>query len=210
MATNGLNARCLTTVKDGNCFVEGSDFTAVNRLAARLHHDETIGRLRELCERWIYSTCLCFALTQEEQKRIAFAYQYSVFQLELSRNLLFLRRTTMNEVYQKLIDRTRAPLDLKQVKTIFSFSHRPHKIAKRGRQSAQVVKAVEAQSYDLTVFKVKWGNLTLKIYDKGGRVLRIEVVAHNVKDLRTGKILDKLPELLKRMREMLVRFLGTV
>ena len=60
------------------------------------------------------------------------------------------------------------------------------------------------------MFKVKWGNLTLKIYDKGGRVLRIEVVAHNVKDLRTGKILDKLPELLKRMREMLVRFLGTV
>ena len=202
--------KCLTAIKDGNCFVEGSDFAAVNRLAARLHHDETIGRLRELCERWIYSTCLCFALTQEEQKRIAFAYQYSVFQLELSRNLLFLRGTTMNEVYQKLIDRTRAPLDLKQVKTIFGFSHRPHKIAKRGRQSVQVVKAVEAPSYDLTVFKVKWGNLTLKIYDKGGRVLRIEVVAHNVKDLRTGKILDKLPELLKRMREMLVRFLGTV
>jgi len=202
--------KCLTAIKDGNCFVEGSNFAAVNRLAARLHHDETIGRLRELCERWIYSTCLCFALTQEEQKRIAFAYQYSVFQLELSRNLLFLRGTTMNEVYQKLIDRTRAPLDLKQVKTIFGFSHRPHKIAKRGRQSAQVVKAVEAPSYDLTVFKVKWGNLTLKIYDKGGRVLRIEVVAHNVKDLRTGKILDKLPELLKRMREMLVRFLGTV
>ena len=202
--------KCLTAIKDGNCFVEGSDFAAVNRLAARLHHDETIGRLRELCERWIYSTCLCFALTQEEQKRIAFAYQYSVFQLELSRNLLFLRGTTMNEVYQKLIDRTRAPLDLKQVKTIFGFSHRPHKIAKRGRQSIQVVKAVEAPSYDLTVFKVKWGNLTLKIYDKGGRVLRIEVVAHNVKDLRSGKILDKLPELLKRMREMLVRFLGTV
>ena len=202
--------KCLTAIKDGNCFVEGSDFAAVNRLAARLHHDETIGRLRELCERWIYSTCLCFALTQEEQKRIAFAYQYSVFQLELSRNLLFLRGTTMNEVYQKLIDRTRAPLDLKQVKTIFDFSHRPHKIAKRGRQSIQVVKAVEAPSYDLTVFKVKWGNLTLKIYDKGGRVLRIEVVAHNVKDLRSGKILDKLPELLKRMREMLVRFLGTV
>jgi hypothetical protein len=35
-------------------------------------------------------------------------------------------------------------------------------------------------------------------------------VAHNVKDLRSGKVLDKLPDLLKRMREMLVRFLGTV
>jgi len=166
--------KCLTAVKNGNCFVEGSDFAAVNRLAARLHHGESIGRLRELCERWIYSTCLCFALSHEDQKRSAFVYQYSVFQLELSRNLLFWRGTTMNEVYQKLIDRTRAPLDLKQVKTIFGFSHRPHHKATRGRQSVQVVKAVEAPSYDLTVFKVKWGNLTLKIYDKGGRVLRIQ------------------------------------
>jgi hypothetical protein len=205
-----VRRKCLTAVKEGNCFVEGSDFAAVNRVAARLHHEDAIGRLRSLCERWIYLTCLCFALTHEEQKRIGFAYQYSVFQLELSRNLLFLRGTTMNEVYQKLIDRTRAPLDLKQVKTIFGFLHRPHKMAKRGREAVQVVKAVEARSYDLTVFKVKWGNLTLKIYDKGGRVLRIEVVVHNVKDLRSGKVLDKLPELLKRMREMLVRFLGTV
>jgi hypothetical protein len=77
------------------------------------------------------------------------------------------------------------------------------------REVVPVVKSVEARSYDLKVFKVKWGNLTLKIYDKGGRVLRIEMVVHNVKDLRSGKVLDKLPELLKRMREMLVRFLGT-
>ena len=91
----------------------------------------------------------------QSQKRCVFAYQYSVFQLELSRNLLFLRGTTMNEVYQKLIDRTRTPLDLKQVKTIFGFSHRPHQGPKRGRQAVPVVKSVEARSYDLTVFKVK-------------------------------------------------------
>jgi hypothetical protein len=95
--------KCLTTVKNGNCFVEGSDFAAVNRVAAQLHQENAIGRLRELCEQWVYSTCLCFALTHEEQKRIGFAYQYSVFQLELSRNLLFLRGTTMNAVYQRLI-----------------------------------------------------------------------------------------------------------
>jgi hypothetical protein len=62
----------------------------------------------------------------------------------------------------------------------------------------------------LTVFKIKWGNLTLKIYDKGGRVLRIEVVVHNAKELRCGKMLDKLPTLLARMQDMLVRFLDTI
>lgn len=62
----------------------------------------------------------------------------------------------------------------------------------------------------MTVFKVKWGNLTLKIYDKGARVLRVEVVVHNAKELRCGKLLEKLPLLLERMRAMLVRFLDTV
>ena len=70
----------------------------------------------------------------------------------------------MDEVYQKLIDRTRAPLDLKQMKTIFGHSHRPYNRAARGRKPPELVKAVQAPSQDLTVFKIKWGNLTLKIY----------------------------------------------
>ena len=58
-----------------------------------------------------------------------------------------------------------------------------------------MAKEVQAHGYDLTVFKVRWGNLTLKIYDKGGRVLRVEVVVHNAKELRCGKVLQKLPAL---------------
>src|SRR6202043_366919 len=87
-------------------------------------------RLRQLCERWIYSACLGFALPDNDRKRSGFNYQYSVFQLELSRNLLFRRGTTMDEVYQKLIERSRVPLALKQVKTIFGF-----RIARITRQS---------------------------------------------------------------------------
>jgi len=200
----------LTVAKNGNCFVEGSDFAQVNRLAALLNRVSAIGRLREVCERWIYSTCLCFALTREQQQHSGFAYAYSNFQLELSRNLLFRRGATMDEGYQKLIDRTRRTLNLEQLKTIFGHRHRPHHISKRGRTGSEVVKAVQAPSYDLTVFKIQWGHLTLKIYDKGGRVLRVEVVVHNAKALQCGKVLDKLPVLLERMSGMLVRFLNTV
>ena len=111
-------------------------------LGWRLNRARAIGRLREVCERWIYSSCLIFALTREEQERSRFAYQYAVFQLELSRNLLFRRGATMNEVYQKLIDRTRLPLDVKQLKTIFGHSHRPHHKTTRGRKPPELVKAV--------------------------------------------------------------------
>ena len=204
-------ARRQTTVtKSGNCFIEGSDFDAINRLASGLNCAPAIEHLRNVCERWIYSSALVFALSADEQQRSGFNYQYSVFQLELSRNLLFKRGATMDEVYQKLIDRTRAPLDLKQMKTIFGHSHRPYNHATRGRKPPELVKAVQAPSYDLTVFKIKWGNLTLKIYDKGERVLRIEVVVHNAKELRCGKVLEKLPVLLERMNGILVRFLDTV
>jgi hypothetical protein len=200
----------VTVAKSGNCFVEGSDFAQVNRLAARLQRESAVGKLAAVCERWIYSSALCFALTREEQQRSGFQYQYSVFQLELSRNLLFARGGTMDEVYQKLIDRTRQPLELEHLKTIFGFRHRPRQKLKRGRRGPEVAKEVHGQGYDLTVFKVRWGNLTLKIYDKGGRVLRVEVVVHNAKELRCGKVLEKLPVLLERMSGMLVRFLNTV
>ena len=46
----------VTVVKDGNCFIEGSDFSAISRLGAKFHHSDTTARLHQLCERWIYST----------------------------------------------------------------------------------------------------------------------------------------------------------
>lgn len=143
-------------VKDGNCFIEGSDFSAISRLGAKVHHSDTTALLHQLCERWIYSTCLCFALPDEDRKRSHFQYQYSVFQLELSRNLLFWRGTTMNEVYQRLIDRTREPLALSHVKTIFGFSYRPHQIIKRGRERTEVSKAVQTAFRDASVLQTRW------------------------------------------------------
>jgi len=43
----------------------------------RLGERIAIGRLKEVCERWLYSTCLIFALNREEQERSRFRYQYS-------------------------------------------------------------------------------------------------------------------------------------
>ena len=48
--------------------------------------------------------------------------------------------------------------------------------------------------------------LTLKIYTKGERVLRIEAVAHNTRELNCGRSLEKFPELVRRLKSMLERF----
>jgi hypothetical protein len=64
----------------------------------------------------------------------------------------------------------------------------------------------ERPRYDLTVFKLHCGKLTLKIYTKGERVLRIEAVVHNTRELKCGRALDKFPEVVGRLKAILQRF----
>ncbi|MGH9629082.1 MAG: hypothetical protein ACRD7E_12230 [Bryobacteraceae bacterium] len=53
--------------KEGNCFTHISDAAGLAKIADTLSEQRTIGRLSRVCERWIYTTCLCFALDLEEQ-----------------------------------------------------------------------------------------------------------------------------------------------
>jgi hypothetical protein len=64
--------------------------------------------------------------------------------------------------------------------------------------------------YDLTIFKLHCGKLTLKIYTKGERVLRIEVVVHNTEQLRCGRSLEKFPEILVQAKSILERFMDAL
>jgi len=111
--------------KQENCFTDVANLADLAKVADTLSAQRTAGHLRQLCERWIY-TCLCFALDLEEQKRSVFRYNYSVYQMEYSRNLLFSSGRQMDQIFQALIDRTRGPLDLDRVKTIFGDKKRPH------------------------------------------------------------------------------------
>jgi hypothetical protein len=212
-AERQARAADLTVVKEGNCFIEGTNYQALGPITSQLKKATAVAQLQELCDRWIYSTCLCFALERVQQQQTNFSYTYSIYQLELSRNFFFQRGATMDEVYQNLIDRTRHSLDLEKLKTIFGTRHRPHRnkiMIKRGRRGPELSKAVQSPAYDLTVFKVRWGNLILKIYDKSARVLRVEVIVQNAGELRCGKLLENWPKLLARMEAMLTRFLETV
>src|SRR6476619_427856 len=79
----------ITFTKQGNCFTNVSRAAALAKIAETLSEPRTIGRLSQLCDRWIYSACLCFALDLEEQRLSGFRYQYSNYQIEYSRNLIF-------------------------------------------------------------------------------------------------------------------------
>ena len=194
----------LRFTKEGNCFTTISDAAGLGKIADTLSEPRAIGRLSQVCERWIYG-CLCFALDFDEQKRSGFRYQYSSYQIEYSCNLVFQVGGHLDQVFQALIDRSRAPLDIQTIKTILGSRRRPRYHA-RAKRSAEWQVSVEKPAYDLTVFKLHCGKLTLKIYRKGERVLRIEAVAHNTQELNCGRSLDKFPEVVSRLKGVLERF----
>jgi hypothetical protein len=195
--------------KESNCFTHISDIAGFARIADTLSDERTIGRLREACERWIYSACLCFALDLDEQQRSGFRYQYSNYQLEYSRNLIFAVGGRLDQVFQALIDRTRRRMDLRTVKTILGYRHRPRYRPRRGKKAPTWEVTVERPVYDLTIFKLHCGRLTLKIYTKGERVLRIEAIAHNTQALGR-RALAEFPTLVTDLKAILERFIDAL
>jgi len=200
---------CLEFTKEGNCFTHIQDAHRMAAIAETLFcSDRAVGQLSQLCERWIYSSCLCFALNLDEQQRTGFQYTFSVFQAEFSRNLLFIKGAQMDQVFQSVIEHTRNQLDVKNLKTIFGNKKRPSR-TKRNRQPRLEV-VVEKPVYDLTVFKVHFGLITAKIYSKGERVLRVETIIHNTKALYCGRLLVKFPVIIAKLKAILYRFVNVL
>lgn len=204
--------RHVALTKADNCFVGFSDGPGLQRLADALSRGPgAIGRLKEVGERWLYTACLCFALDEEERKRSAMRYSYSLHQLEYSRNLLFGSGSSLDAVFEGFIDRTRALLDLKKVTTIFGFRRRPaSRGGKADKHRPRFDLTVETLEYGLTVFKVTYGSLSLKVYSKGERVLRTEATAQNAKVFNIGVQLEQFPEMIEKLQAMVVRFLNAL
>ena len=193
--------------KDGNCFTAVADPAGLARVADALSQHAAVGRLGQVCDRWIYSACLCFALDIDEQRRSGFGYAYAVYQVEYSRNLLFRVGAQMQQLFDRVVDRTRSRLDVPAVRTIFGAKTRPH----HDRSGAATIEAViETPRYDLTWFKVAFGRLAVKAYTKGEHVLRFEATAHNTKDLKTGRALDKFGDIVARLAGIAERFCTAV
>jgi hypothetical protein len=64
--------RKVRVAKEGNCFIERSNYRAIDRLARTLSGPDLGPRLAALCARWLYSACLCFALPLAKQQRLGF------------------------------------------------------------------------------------------------------------------------------------------
>jgi hypothetical protein len=190
--------------KEGNCFTRIGDPKRLAQVADTLSLPGTVGRLGQVIDSWIYTACLCFGLDIDEQRRSYFRYSYAVYQLEYSRNLIFDSGRAMERLFDTVVDRTRSRLRVPALRTLFGVGQRPRRRSLELSPRQGVV--IEKPRWNLTIFKVHFGKLTLKGYTKGEHVLRFEAIVHNTTALHTGRALDKFGAIVARLTGMLDRF----
>jgi hypothetical protein len=195
----------LRFAKEGNCFTRVDEPERLAQVADTLSQPGTIGRLSQVLDRWIYTACLCFGLDLAEQARSCFGYAYSVYQVEYSRNLIFASAAVMERAFDTIVDRTRIRLDVPRLRTLFGVGQRPRQAAGTDLSPRQAV-VIERPRWNLTLFKVHFGPLTLKGYTKGEHVLRFEAIVHNTRALHTGRVLEKFPAIVAHLAGMVDRF----
>lgn len=195
----------LHITKESNCFTSYTDGQKLSQIADTLKHQ---GQLEKVCQRWIYS-CLWFALDYEAQKKTGFSYKFSVYQVEYSRNFLFKRGRHLDNVYQHIINLTRERIDIPYLKTLLGRKTRPY-ITKHHSSAPEV--QVQTPDYNLTVFKIHVGKLTLKLYDKGERTppRRAEVVVHNTKELGCKRSLEYFEAMVAKLNELMSNFINNI
>ena len=194
--------------KEGNCFTGIADPRGLAQVADTLSQPAAIGRLGQVCDRWIYTACLCFGLDLAGQARSGFRYGYSIYQAEYSRNLLFRSGGQMEDLFDRICDRTRSRLDIPALRTLFGLKNRPHSNRASGPPAREAV--IENSQYGLTWFRIRCGLLQLKACTKGEHVLRFEATVHNTKELRCRRSLDNFPEIITRPAGMAGRFATTL
>jgi hypothetical protein len=198
----------ISFTQEGNCFTDSSNLADLEKVAVTIRSQRAIGRLEQVCERWLYSACLCYLLPLADQERTRMCFDWSVYQLEYCRNFLFQRGHTMEEVFQSVIDRTRRALNVRTIRTVFGRKKRPrwYRHGKRPRLEVRV----ERPTYDVTVFKVHFGLFTLKVYTKGERDLRVEATVHNAKKAFERYAIDCFHKIADSLRQMVERFVQTL
>jgi hypothetical protein len=190
--------------KEGNCFTEIADPQGLAQIAEAVPRQAAMGRLGQVCDRWIYTACLCFGLDLAEQGMSGFRYGYFVYQAEYSRNLLFASGARMEDLFERVCDRTRSRLDIPAVRTVFGLYARPHRNRKAGPPAQEIV--LETPRYGLTWFRILFGKLQVKAYTKGEHVLRLEATVHNARELRCRRGLDNFDQITAALAGIAGRF----
>ena len=144
-----------------NAFVRIDDWTRAQELADRCSPD----RLHRTLDR--YAKRCCPVSEAFEQ-----SYHWSLMQVEYATDLAFRSTTTLAPLYEQLIRQSVLSVKAEQVASFLGRQITPLLAQEIGSQFSTRIEG--------TCIKHRFGKCTIKMYDKHGIVLRIEVTANDV------------------------------
>lgn len=144
-----------------NAFVKVSDLESAQQLADRLSPNELHRRLDHYAK-------LCCPVLEEFTQR----YHWSLMQVEYATDLLFRSEAMLGPLYEQLSRQAVLAVKAEQVATFLGKKITP--------QLAQEIGNRFTTRIEGTCIKHRLGKAGVKMYDKFGRVLRLETTANDV------------------------------
>jgi hypothetical protein len=185
-----LDQRQISYAKDDNCLTFISDLAQAQQLADEL----AISQLHTLFDHWAENYVI---ILPELTKHWRLSYHWSIRQLEYSKDLLFSSQAELETLYFQLIAQSAISA---LPENLLSFLGK--KMA--GKQTGRLNTSYQ-KSYLGYRLKHSSGAISIKMYNKAGSVLRIEITINNVSEIkiqrdvtkRDGSIVNQLAPLKK-------------
>jgi hypothetical protein len=185
-----LNTAQIGYYKSGNCFTSIDDFDAAQQLADELD----VPSLHTLFDGWAERY---ISILPELRKKWNLSYHWSIRQIEYAHDILFKSQKHLDDIYKQLLQYmtlSTMPED------IMSFLGK-----KLSGQQAGRIDTSTKKTYLGYRIKHRNGANSIKVYNKAGNVLRIEITINNLSQFRVhrevvqrdGQIVAKLAPLKK-------------
>jgi len=156
-----LTARGIGFAMADNGFLRIDDFSRAQQLADAFKPDD----LHRVLDH--YANLCCPVLDVFEQR-----YHWSLMQVEYSTDLVFRSQTTLAPLYEQLARQAVLAAKAEQVSTFLGKKLAP--------QLAQEIGSRLSTRIEGTCIKHRFGSVSIKLYDKAGRILRLETTANDV------------------------------
>jgi hypothetical protein len=156
-----LSAHGIGFAMADNGFLRIDDFPRAQQLADAFKPDD----LHRVLDH--YAKLCCPVLDVFEQR-----YHWSLMQVEYSTDLVFRSQTTLAPLYEQLARQAVLAVKAEQVSTFLGKKLTP--------QVAQEIGSRLSTRIEGTCIKHRFGSVSLKLYDKAGRILRLETTANDV------------------------------
>lgn len=158
--------------KDDNCINYISDFTQAQNFADDIDASKLHARFDQLAQKYV-------VILPELTKYWKISYHWSIKQIEFSKDIIFKSQKQLEALYFQLTQHnaiSALPED------IMSFLGK--KIS--GKQSGRIDTSYKKSYFGYRV-KHRSGAISIKMYNKSGNVLRIEITINNVSEIKINR-----------------------